>query len=365
VLDLAAFWKTIDSRILNSPRASPSVITIPRDHIDRNRDGSLNGAFRKDHHYFHVMVNEMYLSQARKWFNTIDPVVYVVAEFTYQGKRQIAPYLVGPGLLKERGVPDRVAHGTMLRNTSVAGPYPYRGGGLTLSVVLCEAQNQNVIKPLLKILESTAGALGFSLALGPYVKVASILMDGFEALMNSGGATPLAGLRDSYGPNFGTPFRPAYFALIDEPAVDLKTLWVRENQLVRGTSLEAAEPYRGADFVLYSIGTPDNNTRDDVEELPFNELWNRVKQEAASPVKDPNFKNAVQLMVTLYQSIVLSPDLTEGHADNLAEEYNTRMRKIHADAEGMWGHLEGGEEGDETKQRMDRARKMALSLVNA
>ena len=360
--DLGQFWKTIQTNVINSPREPPSILTIPRDHIDKNRDGSLNFSLKKDLHYFTVMVNEMYLSNARKWFNVIEPVVYVVSEFTYSGARQVAPFLVGPSLLKERGLPDNVANGTVLRNTLVAGPHPYRGGGLTLSVALCETQTNNVMRPLLQVIETTAGALGFSPALAPYAKVANIVIDGFQMLFKADGVTPLASFRDSFGPTFNIPFQPSYFVLIDKPNVDSKTLWVRENQLVKGTSLDEAKPYRDADFVLYSIGCPDENTRDDVEELPFNDLWMRVQSEAHSPVDDPNFENAVQLMVALYQTIGLSPDLTQTHADNLAEQYNARMRKIHENAKRI-GHHAGDEEDDEEKQRIDEVRKRSLALL--
>ena len=360
--DLGKFWKTIQTNVINSPRQPPSILTIPRDHVDKNRDGSLNFNLKKDQHYFTVMVNEMYLSNARKWFNVIEPVVYVVSEFTYSGVRQVAPFLVGPSLLKERGLPDNVANGTVLRNTLVIGPHPYRGGGLTLSVALCETQTNNVLRPLLQVIESTAGALGFSPALAPYAKVANIVIDGFQTLFNAEGVTPLASFRDSFGPTFNTPFQPSYFVLIDKPNVDPKRLWVRENQLVQGAALDEAKPYRDADFVLYSIGCPDENTRDDVEVLPFNDLWMRVQSEAISPVDDPNFKSALQLMVTLYQGIRLSPDLTKTHADSLAEEYNLEMRKIHETAQRI-GHHAGEEEGDEETQRIDEVRRMSLALL--
>lgn len=361
-MELAELWNKIQTNILNSPRVQPSVVAIPRDQIDRNRDGALDFTFGAHQHYFNVVVNEMFLGSARKWFSTIEPLVYVVSEFTYRGKRQVAPFVVGPGLLKERGVPDPFAGGTILRNTSVCGPHPYRGGGLTLSVVLCSVQTGNALRPALQVMESVAGALGFSPALSPYVKVAAALLDGFEALFTSGGVTPLAGFRDSFGPAAGNPFRPGYFALIDSPGVDPRRLWVRDNQLCEGSSLETATPYRSADFVLYSIGWP-GETRDDVEELPFNELWERVKQEAASPVEDPNYRNAKQLMAALYQSIVVSPDLTEPHADALAEQYAARMKKIHADAV-KYGMMAGEEkEPSRERQRLDRARKLSLALL--
>jgi hypothetical protein len=359
-MNFATFWKTVQTKIVESKRETPSAIAIRRDHIDKNRDQLLEFNFKRDADYFQVTINEMYLTLARRWLNQIDPVVYVVSEFSYNGTPQVAPFLVGPMLLKDRGVPEKVNNGVIFRNTSVVGPHPYRGKGLTLTVILCEARSDNPLKPLLRVVESTAAALGFSPALGPYTKVAEVLINGFDALMSSGGVTPLAGLRDSYGPSFGTAFRPAYFALIDKPNVSADTLWVRDNRLVQGPSLVQAKEYRDADFVLYSIGCPEENRRDDVSELPFRDLWRRVEKEAASAVEDPNYKNATTMMATLYQEILLSPDLTEAHGDELADKYHARMVEIHERAKKL-GLQAGAEEPQQ--DRASRARTMALALL--
>ncbi len=354
-------WNRVSAALKSSPRQPPSAITIARDHIDENLGGALNYSFREGQHYFQVLVNEMYLTDSRRWFTQIDPVIYAVAEFTYAGKPEIAPFLVGPNLLKEKGVPDQYGkQGMILRNTRVSGLHPYRGGGLTLTIVLCEAPVGNAIRSLLRVIEGTAGALDFSPVLAPYTKVASVLMDGFDALLGSTGVTPLAGFRDSFGPNYNIPFRPAYFALVDEPDVDPAELWVCNKQLMKGATLGTAKPYRDSDFVLYSIAGTADNLRDDTETLPFNALWDGVKKEAASPVDDPNYKNAKIQMITLYQNIVLSPDLTEPHADALADQYRGRMESIHkrAVAMGMMGP------GDHEDTREARARARALSLVS-
>jgi hypothetical protein len=364
-VDLGKFWNTVQTKILNSPRESPSTVVIPRDHVDKNHDKSLDANFKSDLDYFQVVINEMYLTRDRHWLNEIDPVVYVVAEYSYNGAPQVTPFLVGPMLLKDRGVPDNINKGIIFRNTSVVGPHPYRGKGLTLTVILCEAHSANPLKPLLRVVESTAAALGFSPALSPYTKVAEVLMNGFDALLNSGGVTPLVGLRDSYGPQFGTSFRPAYFALIDKPGVATDTLWVRNNQLVKGPNLKDAKEYRDADFVLYSIGCPDENRRDDVSQLPFEALWARAEKEAASPVEDPNFKNAKTMMVTLYQEIVGSPDLTEPQGDELADKYNARLDVVHEKAKKYGAHAPGGDVADPAQERRNRARATALSLIKS
>jgi hypothetical protein len=358
-------WSNFANAIKERPRELPSTVTIPRAHLDENLNGELDDALLKDKHYFQVIVNEMYLANARQWLHEIEPVVYVVGEFVHAGEPKVVPLLVGPSLVKQFGVPDEYAKGMIFRNTSVFGLYPYRGGGLTLSVVLAEAKGNSPLRPMLGFVETAAKVLGFSPALAPYASVANLVMDGFETLFQSGSVVPLVGFRDSFGPNQRIPFQPSYFALIDAPAVDPETLWVRNRQLVQGSSLDDAEPYRAADYVLYSIVAPAEHRRDDVDILPFNEQWERVKSEASSPIDDPNYKNARVQMSALYQAIITSPDLTDSQADALAEEYASRMKAIH-DRAVRFSNMDQGQQVRSPEQaRLDRARSGALAILNS
>jgi hypothetical protein len=359
-LDFETIWDTINNKILNSRREPPSPVKILRDHIDENENGQLNVKFVKDESYFQVVINEMYLRNQRQWLSKIDPIVYVYAEFIYGGdKSHAVPFLAGPNILKQRGVSDQFLGGLILRNTDVVGINPYRGEGLVLSVVLCEAKGDNLLRPLLKVVESTAGALNFSPAIGAYAKVAKVLMDGFDQLFGTGLVTPLVGLRDLFGPRLDMPFQPGYFALIDAPQVAPETLWVRDRQLVVGPSLKAAEPYRDADFVLYSINSIPDNLRQDYDTLPFNNLWERVKSDASSAKETPNFASALQQMGTLYQTIMLSPDLTDRQKKLLAADYVRQMNEAHEDAKKLG--LQAGP-GDQTD--LDAMRTRALEIMN-
>jgi len=363
--NFSGFWDKLAERIKRSERPSPSTVTIPRNHIDKNQNSELDYKFTKDQHYFQVMINEMYLTEQRRGLVNVDPLVYTVCEFSYKKKTQIVPFLVGPSMLKEKGVPDQYSQGIIIRNTSVSGLHPYRGEGLTLAIVLLEAR-QNALRPLLSVIERVSGALNFSPALAPYMSVAGVLMEGFEAFFNAGGVEPLVGLRDSYGPNYNIPFQPGYYALIDAPGIDEGKLWVKKNQLMIGDSLKSAGPFRQADFVLYSFIGPEENKRDDLDKLPFSETWDKVRDEAASPVDDPDYKNALVQMGALYRYLVSSPDLTEDHADELAENWFARMDAIHKKAK-MFG-LQAGEEemSDEeraAKARQDKTRRRVLEIV--
>ncbi len=115
--------------------------------------------------------------------------------------------------------------------------------------------------------------------------------------------------------------------------------------------------------MLYSIGGLPDKRRDDKDQLPFRALWQRIQKEAASPLEDPNYKNAKTLMATLYQEILLSPDVTEPDADALVDEYEQRMKKIHTRAVAI-GNLEGGATELENA-RVRAARAKALGIASS
>jgi hypothetical protein len=363
---IAQLFQKVATAIKGSPRQSPSTITIPRNHIDENLNGALDKSFKKDEHYFEVVINEMYLMNARNWLRLIDPVVFVVSEFTYDGKQQVTPFLVGPSLLKDKGIPDQLARGMIFRNTSASrGPRVYRGGSLTLSIVLCEAEGDNVLRPMLRVIETAAAALDFSPVLGPYLKVANVVMDGFESLFNSNGVLPLVGLRDSYGPNFAEPLRTSYFALLDLPNVDARTLWVRGKQLWQGASFDAAQPYRSSDYVLYSITGAADNARDDTDTLPFFAQWQEVKQLATS--RDTrDWESAAIAMAGLAQSVLCSPDLTDNQASELVDKYRTKMETLHrqVSASGHLGEADMQNLTSEQKRRVT-AREASIDMLRS
>ena len=352
----------INDGIRGGQRQLPSTLTIPRDHIDVTADAEFDVTFRKDQHYFQVVVNEMYLSRTRFFFNPIDPLVYALSEFTYEGKKIIVPLLVGPAMLEKKGVPDGYADGVIYRNVSVSGLHPYRGGGLSLLIVLLEAHGDSVLRPLLNLVESVSSVLDFSPVLSPYIKVADLVMDGFNSLWDAGGVQPVVGLYDSYGPSHKTRFQPSYFALIDKPDIDPQSLWVKDRELKIGPNMKAAKPFRDADYVLYSFNTPQDNLRDDLDTLHYADLWKKIQSEAASPIDDPNYKNTRALFSTLYQEIAVSPDLTWDQADQVADQNFQRMEKIHTKAK-TYAPQAGEEDLTSEEKRAQDARSKALSFL--
>lgn len=343
--------------IRKSPAQIPIRVVIPVEHIDKGE--KLIEAFQRNEHYFQIRINEMYLTSSRKWFQEYDPMVLVVSEFIYDKKMEAVPFVVGPTMMKE--FEQHVPNGMIFSNTRVAGLHPYRGGRLNLSVVLCSVKRTNYAEKLLQIVESAAGVLDFSTALSNYVKIGKVVLDGIEALLGLGldNTKPLVGYRREFDPDAGDVVQSNYFALINMPESEFnrQELWVRDHQLVSGKSLEEAKPFRKADYVLYSITqTPE---RSDEELLSFYPLWERVAQEAMIP-KEANWKSAKSNMLSLYQTMMLSPDLTQNQANSLTQKYTTEMKRLYDKAVDI---AELGIEKGEASE-LDKIRKGALNILD-
>lgn len=341
---LGNVWKWMQG----SPAVLPQRVEIPAERVDNG--SRLGEVFKPDAHYFQVRVNELYLAQGRQWFTTIQPMVFVASEFIYDTQIQTVPFVVGPELVSKLGI--ETPQGMLIHDARVAGTHPYRGGPLTLTVVLFSVPRKDYARELLGLIESAAGALDFATALGPYLSVATVVLGGIESLIGLGETQPIAGLRTTFEPDAGDTLQPGYFALIAPggPLLDTKQLWVRERRLVYGPSLEAAQEFRGADYVLLSI--MQTAERGDIATLPFYLLFKQMRAAAVKP-DDDSWKVAKSNLVALNQAMVQSPDLTSDQVDKLYVAYKAELLKQRERALDL-GAL-GGEEESEAEKKIRSA----------
>lgn len=301
-------------------RQTPVTIPIPPERVDSG--ATLADPLAPEQHYFQVIVNELYLTKSREWTRVIDPAVLVVSEFSYAGQRQSVPVLVGPAMVE--GSIQQVPNGMVFHDSKVAGPHPYRGGPLTLSVVLYEAVREDYARNVLQLVERAARALSPVAQLASYLKVADVVLGGVEMLLSQKSLVPLAGLRSEFNPDGGAPLKPGFFVLIDPSrdgsSIDTSKLWVRERRLCYGDSLATAEPFRDADFVLYSLTRGEERT--DLSELPFEAIYQQMNELAIDPAKK---EEAKQSFIELQRSMLKSPDLTRAHRQKLIATYKAEL----------------------------------------
>jgi hypothetical protein len=347
---LSDVWSYITNTIVTSPREQPSTVTIPLDNIDRK--DQMTQPFEAGKDYFQVRINQLFLKEERKWFTQIDPMVSVVSEFQYNKKQSAVPYVVGPTKESCQQFP----HGMIFSNAKVAGLHPYRGDAVTLAVVLCQVPVGSPAKVLLSVIEQASKAFDFATALGTYLTVGNVILDGIEKLLRLDGTLPLIGLKTTFDPQAGDPFRPSYFALIDEQDVNPQSLGVKDNKLMKD-----GKEYREADFVLYSIVRSPDRKRSDIEQLSFYSLWEHAVTEAMS-LKEGSWETAKGNLLALLSAIRLSPDLTWDHSEELIKSYPPLLKSMY-DAQKGASTLDAGK-GVGGEEEMDSVRSMAASILS-
>jgi hypothetical protein len=340
--------------VQGSPSQPTHFISIRADHTD-SLDG-MGGTLAAHEQYFEARINELYLTNKREWFINYDPMAIALAEFRYAGQPTAIPFIVGPSMIQKIG--NKLPQGMVFADTRVAGPQPYRGDGLALTVILCRLKRDDMLRRLLRVVESTSKTLDFTGATAVYTKVANAVLDGIEEVTGAADATTsVLGWRQDF-----RPVECGFYALIDGsvPAPPENRLWVRKRQLVLGDELGSAEPFRTADYVLFSISSVK---REDVSGLPFYPTYIQAMQEASQANKenDERWESAKVKLSALYSWANTSPDLTRGHAKQLKEEWKGDMVAAHDEARKL-SSLGPGRSSDTPEAAEDR--RTALDILN-
>ncbi len=302
-------------------RANPqSFISIKDDNVTPKF--SDQESFSPNEHYFQVRLNQVYLEFQREWFAKYDPVVLITTEFLYGGNLISIPFLVGPNIFENQKI--QVPTGSMIFDTRVAGLHPYKGDRINIRVILYKIQRENAVRKILDLIENTAGVIDFSTAVSAYLKLADVLVDSIESLLGMGKAESILAFSKEFDPSGGDYLKESYYALLAKNDKDLNQddLQVIDNRLC----LASGDPYALSDFVLFSIRK--SSDRNDVEQLPFYKLWEQALSNAMVP-DDGHWKLAKSNLVSLYQAMILSHDLTARHATELKEKYVEDIKNRH------------------------------------
>jgi hypothetical protein len=312
-------WSIIWNYIKGRPAEVKRAIAVPSGRVIDS--GAVTAPFQPKKQYFAVVINEMFLEQARQWWTEYDPMALIVSEFTYDGKRITVPFVVGPSMIQAKL--EQVPNGMAITDTLVSGIHPYVGGKFALTVILAQVKRQSHATKLLQLVETVGHAFPEGAALEPYLKVAGAVMDGVDALLGLADTVPIAGHRWEYNDGITPWLEPGFFALIDSDVknVNADQLSVRKGRLFEDVKGNPAA-FRRADFLLYSLRVVE--TRNDVNELPFYPLFQKALQAAAS-TEAGSWDRAKATLVTLYQEMLLSPDLTFAQAQQLAADFKTQL----------------------------------------
>ncbi len=307
------------------PATYPRAVAVPAAAV--TGDGAGPPRLARDEAYFGVRLNQLRLAAGRRWWVEVDPMALVVSEFQYGAERISVPFVVGPSLVEGHGQP--VPHGMVFDDTLVAGLHPYRGGRIVLTAMLYQVPRGGEAARLLRIAESAGAAFGAATAIGPYLRVAGVLLDAVESLLGLDGVVPVMGRRHEVDPDLEDDLGSGFFVLAGAD-VAADGLAVHDRRLVRAGGDGPPRELEGADFLLYSLVSPIR--RSDLELLAFHPLVREAQRLARSDASDDGWRRAKALMVTAFTGIVDSPDLTRAQGDALRAEYRERMSALHAEA---------------------------------
>lgn len=310
----------------SGPASYPTAVPIPPSRVV---GPSLPPDLAFDEAYFAVELNQIRLSSSRRWWVEVDPMVFTVSEFTYDGKATAVPHVVGSGMLQKYGQP--IPGGFLFDNTMVAGLHPYKGGRISVTTILYEVPRTNHAQQLLSLVDVAAGLFAAATNLGAYLTVARVMLDGVEAVLGIDGARPIIGRRHELAPDLGDDLGSGYFALVDGQ-VDSHLLWVDDHRLVRrdeatGDLIDLS----GLDYLLHSIRSVRRRT--DLSQLAFGTTVRQAESLAISDASEGGWKRAKAMMLTAFAEIVDSPDLVRGHGDDLRAELGHRLKSLHEEAQ--------------------------------
>jgi len=300
----------------------PDAQVFPREEVDQE--------IVADRSYFTVVVNELFLTVGRELWATFDPMVLATVEYLYDGKLLSIPTIVGPGLIK---LPEghEAPHGLVINDIQIAGPHPYRGGKVGVTILLYKIKHTDFAQSFLKLAENVSRAAGVPANVDAFGKVGTALIDGLDNLLKIKGNEPVAGHMFTIDGSSRRGFRTGYAALIADPDVKMSSLRVTDGKLEQQNGAEFS-PYRAADYVLYSVtGRP---TRGEFDSLPFRKLLDQSIQ-AALGNEEESWKRAKAGLLSLYGLIATSPDLVQEEAESLFDQYTKRVLTARDRAKGL------------------------------
>jgi len=304
-------WATLRAR----QRPNSTIFTLaPADCEPPGMSGTI---IKRNAMYFSVCINEMRLKNNAQWLSIYDPLVVVVVEFGYGEKRVAIPSVIGPQMLARHIKSGAPLYGTVLSNVRVTGPHPFLGGGVDISVQFYRVQRANYANSMLKIVESLSRAAGAG-QLAAIAETGATLLQGLESLIGLEETIYLAGQRISLSNSPLEPLKAQSFALIVPPLPPADTrLKAKQGKLYVATGDTGAEAYQDSDFVLFSVDGAER--REDENVLPFYQL----KRDAMVALADgeDSLKRAKALLLTAYQQMRKSDDVTKAECDRFFDEW--------------------------------------------
>lgn len=296
-------------------------------------DGASGTVIKRDEMYFSVRINQMELIMDRWFDTTYDPLVVVVTEFIYGGVRVAVPSVIGPGLIQTCIASGSPRYGTVLTDTRVTGPHPYRGGEVVVSISFYRVKRSSMADAILGIVESLSRTPGVG-QLAAIAQTGKPLLDGVKALAGVSDTEYLAGQRTAVAMSGVLPLKTQFLALVlpsSRSEAAMPALSVCDRRLFVADGNGAMAPYRENDFVLCSI--EGSERREEESLLPFYPL--KSKAIAAVFKGEDGLKLAKADLISAYQQMQESADLTRAEVKDLFNKWVEEFQSAKREADNL------------------------------
>jgi hypothetical protein len=248
--------------------------------------------------------------------------------------------------------------GLLVQDTTVVGPHPFRGGKLSLSIVLYRVENGNHARDLLQFAETIGSALGVPANVEMLGKVGGTVLDAVSNLMKLKKTVPVAGQRIEFDSGIYPGFRSSFFVLAADSALDISRLRVRERRLYIVDESGKERRYDESDFILYSvIARPRRGNR---TTLPFHALAQQAILKAASGTEE-GWANAKTLLSSAYLQMISCNDVIVDETEELLGAYKSEMFEKHRSGTGITSMTD--RQGKRGAAKPDRREATALELL--
>lgn len=298
---------------------------IPSDHVKDPKYADRLLTSQKD--YFRLVLAEMHLKEARRWLATWYPVVHALVRFQFGGKSVEIPRVAGTSqiaALAKQDLGERIA-----LNYPLTAAMPFNGGVVEVEAGLLGMKGSDYLKSLLKVLGDFSQLLAVP-QLSAALKVAGPLASGVQDLLSGGDGFLELGLHQSFSNQGGgdAELRPGYLAVVHatESKIETARLWVREDRLHLGPSLEASQLLTGVTHMLFRL--EGFSERDDFASLESISVpYEKARETLARNGFHENDEYQTHFRAAL-SAAVTSPDLTAADQIRVAKAIKDALEDL-------------------------------------
>ncbi|BAL76827.1 hypothetical protein [Bradyrhizobium cosmicum] len=305
-MDVIDRIKGLISTVVSGAMPVPSIVDFGTDGTPQSTQADTIEPFK---HYFRLDINQLFISKGRQFWVDFDPLVYAAVDYLQGQQRVVASTIVGPRAIDTGKIAK--PHGFLLNDIRVAGPVPFNGGDVGVTIILYKIAQKNYAQTIMKLIETVAASQSSLAAVSKAANLGSILLDGVQGLLELRDNVPVMGQRFEINTATARGFLPICRALIKDGPSSLDIL-VSDNRL-----RDAREDFQASDFVLYSLSRVMQ--RDDHRSLPFFSL---VTDACVAVTKGPEGNDAAKgILISLYNEMLKSEELTYQDRERLFAEY--------------------------------------------